>query len=62
MKGLRHSGNRCSPRITCGYAGEPLAAIFATDPYVAEDAADLINIEVDELDAVIDAVRAAKRV
>jgi len=37
------------------YAGEPLAAIFATDPYVAEDAADLINIEVDELDAVIDA-------
>ena len=37
------------------FAGEPLAAIFATDPYVAEDAADLINIEIDELDAVIDA-------
>ena len=37
------------------YAGEPLAAVFATDPYVAEDAADLINIEIDELDAVIDA-------
>ena len=37
------------------FAGEPLAAIFATDPYVAEDAADLINIEIGELDAVIDA-------
>jgi carbon-monoxide dehydrogenase large subunit/6-hydroxypseudooxynicotine dehydrogenase subunit gamma len=37
------------------YAGEPLAAVFAIDPYVAEDATDLIIIEVDELDAVIDA-------
>ena len=33
------------------YAGEPLAAVFAIDPYVAEDATDLIIIEVDELDA-----------
>jgi carbon-monoxide dehydrogenase large subunit len=37
------------------YAGEPVAAVFATDPYVAEDAAELVTIEVDELDAVIDA-------
>jgi carbon-monoxide dehydrogenase large subunit len=37
------------------YAGEPVAAVFATDPYVAEDAADLVTIEVDELDAVTDA-------
>lgn len=37
------------------YVGEPVAAVFATDPYVAEDAADLVTIEVDELDAVIDA-------
>ncbi|MDF2120294.1 xanthine dehydrogenase family protein molybdopterin-binding subunit [Roseiarcaceae bacterium H3SJ34-1] len=37
------------------YAGEPVAAVFATDPYIAEDAADLVTIEADELDAVIDA-------
>jgi carbon-monoxide dehydrogenase large subunit len=37
------------------YVGEPVAAVFATDPYIAEDAADLITVEVDELPAVIDA-------
>ena len=37
------------------YAGEPVAAVFATDDYLAEDAADLVNVDVDELDAVIDA-------
>src|SRR2546423_12544420 len=28
------------------YVGEPVAAGFAADPYVAEDAADLVTIEV----------------
>ena len=37
------------------YVGEPVAAVFATDPYIAEDAADLIDVGVDELDAVTDA-------
>jgi carbon-monoxide dehydrogenase large subunit len=37
------------------YVGEPVAAVFASDPYVAEDAAELVTIDVDELDAVIDA-------
>ncbi|MFL5051863.1 MAG: xanthine dehydrogenase family protein molybdopterin-binding subunit [Xanthobacteraceae bacterium] len=31
------------------YVGEPVAAVFAEDPYVAEDAADLVDIEVEEL-------------
>jgi aerobic carbon-monoxide dehydrogenase large subunit len=31
------------------YVGEPVAAVFAHDPYVAEDAADLVAIEVEEL-------------
>src|SRR5258706_15868915 len=31
------------------YVGEPGAAIFATDPYVAEDAAALVTVEVAEL-------------
>ena len=37
------------------YVGEPVAAVFATDAYIAEDAAELVNIDIEELDAVIDA-------
>jgi carbon-monoxide dehydrogenase large subunit/6-hydroxypseudooxynicotine dehydrogenase subunit gamma len=37
------------------YVGEPVAAVFATDPYVAEDAADLVTLDIEEADAVIDA-------
>jgi aerobic carbon-monoxide dehydrogenase large subunit len=31
------------------YVGEPVAAVFAADPYVAEDAADLVAMEIEEL-------------
>ena len=31
------------------YVGEPVAAVFANDSYVAEDAADLVVIEIDHL-------------
>lgn len=37
------------------YVGEPVAAVFAIDPYVAEDAAELVDVIIDELTAVIDA-------
>jgi len=37
------------------YVGEPVAAVFAVDPYVAEDAADLVAIAVDELPVILDA-------
>jgi aerobic carbon-monoxide dehydrogenase large subunit len=37
------------------YVGEPVAVVFATDPYLAEDAADLVAIEVEELPALVDA-------
>ncbi|HVH79038.1 MAG TPA: xanthine dehydrogenase family protein molybdopterin-binding subunit [Stellaceae bacterium] len=37
------------------YVGEPVAAVFATDPYLAEDAADLVAIDADELQPVLDA-------
>jgi len=37
------------------YVGEPVAAVFAIDPYVAEDAADLVAIAVDELPVILDA-------
>ena len=32
------------------YVGEPVAVVFANDPYLAEDAADLVRIEVEERD------------
>ena len=42
-------------RDTLRYVGEPVAAVFATDPYLAEDAADLIAIAAEELPPVLDA-------
>jgi len=35
------------------YVGEPIAVVFATDPYLAEDAADLVAVEVEELPVLI---------
>jgi aerobic carbon-monoxide dehydrogenase large subunit len=37
------------------YVGEPVAAVFAADPYVAEDAADLVEVTVEELPIILDA-------
>ena len=37
------------------YVGEPVAIVFAADPYVAEDAADLIEIDIEPLDVVMHA-------
>jgi CO/xanthine dehydrogenase Mo-binding subunit len=35
------------------YVGEPVALVFAADQYVAEDAADLVEVQVEELPAVL---------
>ncbi len=35
------------------YVGEPVAAVFAADPYVAEDAADLVVIDIAELPVLL---------
>jgi aerobic carbon-monoxide dehydrogenase large subunit len=37
------------------YVGEPVAAVFAVDPYIAEDAADLVAVEVAALPTILDA-------
>ena len=42
------------------YAGEPVAVALAADPHIAEEAADLITVEYEQLDAVFDEVAAAK--
>jgi aerobic carbon-monoxide dehydrogenase large subunit len=36
------------------YVGDPVAAVFAEDPYIAEDAADLVALEIDELPPLLD--------
>jgi len=41
------------------YVGEPVAVVLAADPYVAEQAAQLVTAEYDELPAVFDEVEAA---
>ncbi len=38
------------------YVGEPVVAVFADDPYLAEDAADLVVLEVEELPVLLSAV------
>ncbi len=35
------------------YVGDPVAAVFAEDPYVAEDAADLVEIDIAPLTALL---------
>ena len=37
------------------YVGDPVAAVFAADAYTAEDAADLVTVEIDELPPLLDA-------
>jgi aerobic carbon-monoxide dehydrogenase large subunit len=37
------------------YVGEPLAAVFAEDPYLAEDAAELVFAEIEELEPCLEA-------
>src|ERR1700677_1941732 len=37
------------------YVGDPVAAVFAADPYIAEDAADLVTMEIEELPVLLDA-------
>lgn len=41
------------------YVGEPIAAVVAHDPYAAEDAAELVLVEYDELPVVLDAESAS---
>ncbi len=41
------------------YVGEPLAVVVASDRYLAEDAAELVEVDYDPLDPVLDPVAAA---
>ena len=48
----------CQPILARGrvrYVGEPVAVVFAEDAALAEDAADLVTVELEELPALLDA-------
>lgn len=48
----------CQPILASGrvrYVGEPVAAVFAEDPFIAEDAADLVVTDVEAMPALLDA-------
>ncbi len=40
------------------YVGEPVAVVVASEPYAAEDAAELVNVSYEPLPVVLDAMRA----
>jgi CO/xanthine dehydrogenase Mo-binding subunit len=42
------------------HVGEPVAVVLATDPHVAEDGADLVTVEYEDLEPIFDEVLAAK--
>src|SRR5439155_22856883 len=39
------------------YVGEPIAIVLADTPYLAEDAAELVEVELEPLDVVLEALR-----
>lgn len=48
-------------RDTVRYVGDPVAVVLASDPYVAEDAAETVTVDVDPLPVVLDALEAASQ-
>jgi carbon-monoxide dehydrogenase large subunit/6-hydroxypseudooxynicotine dehydrogenase subunit gamma len=53
IKGLEPYRQRILAARRVRYVGEPVAAVFSEDPYLAEDAADLVNVEIDALPAIL---------
>jgi carbon-monoxide dehydrogenase large subunit len=54
IEGLEPYRQWCLAKDYVRYVGEPMAVVFGTDPYVVEDAADLIFPDIDELDPHLD--------
>ena len=61
-RSLRPIASRCWRTGKVRYVGEPVAAVFADDAYVAEDAADLVTMEIEELPPLLSARDDARRV
>ena len=57
VQGLEPHRQPVLARDRVRYVGEPVAVVFAEDPYLAEDAGDLVTMEVEELPVVLSADR-----
>ena len=55
IEGLEHYRQRLFATEQVRYVGEPVAAVFADDPYLAEDAAELVLLDIEELPAILSA-------
>ena len=55
IEGLEHYRQNVLASGRVRYVGEPVALVFAEDAYVAEDAADLIELDIDTLDPCLTA-------
>jgi carbon-monoxide dehydrogenase large subunit len=55
IEGLEAYRQRVLATDRLRYVGEPVAVVFAEDAYVAEDAAELVTIDVEELAPLLDA-------
>jgi carbon-monoxide dehydrogenase large subunit len=55
VQGLEPYRQFCLARDIVRYVGEPVALVFAEDPYQAEDAAEAVFCDIDEEDAHLDA-------
>src|SRR5436190_14745733 len=47
IEGLESYRQRVLANDRVRYVGEPVAAVFATDPYISEDAADLVEMDIE---------------
>ncbi len=62
IEGLEHYRQRLFADGYVRYVGEPVAAVFADDPYLAEDAAELVELDIEELPAVLHADAPTRRI
>src|SRR5688500_8623189 len=53
--GIREFRQPALAKTYVRYIGDPVAAVFAEDPYLAEDAADQVAVEIEELPVVMTA-------
>ncbi len=53
IEGLEPYRQRLFATDRVRYVGEPVAAVFAEDPYLAEDAAELVILDVEELPTIL---------
>ncbi len=54
-EGIREFRQPALAKTFVRYIGDPVAAVFAEDPYLAEDAAELVALEIEELPVIVSA-------